>query len=63
MMRPNSCSGIWQPWKPARSLKVPATRGKYQVSSSDVKQSARSCGRRIHVSSGKRPSGLARESL
>ena len=34
MMRPRSCSGIWQPWKPSRSLNVPATRAKYQVSSS-----------------------------
>ena len=34
MMRPRSCSGIWQPCQPARSLNVPQTRGKYQVSSS-----------------------------
>ena len=32
MIRPRSCSGIWQPCQPARSLKVPQTRGKYQVS-------------------------------
>ena len=62
-MRPSNCSGIWQPWKPARSLNVPATRGKYHVSSSGVKQSAMSCGRRIHVSSGRRPFGFARVSL
>ena len=29
MMRPSSCSGIWQPCNPARSLNVPQTRGKY----------------------------------
>ena len=34
MILPSSRSGIWQPWNPARSLKVPHTRGKYQVSSS-----------------------------
>ena len=34
MIRPRSCSGIWQPCQPARSLNVPQTRGKYQVSSS-----------------------------
>ena len=32
MIRPRSCSGIWQPCQPARSLNVPQTRGKYQVS-------------------------------
>ena len=32
MIRPRSCSGIWQPCQPARSLKVPQTRGTYQVS-------------------------------
>jgi len=26
-MRPRSSSGIWQPCQPARSLKVPQTRG------------------------------------
>src|SRR5262249_22177868 len=62
MMRPRSCSGIWQPWKPARSLKVPATRGKYHVSSWGLKPLTTSCGRRIQVSSGSRPSGLARPS-
>ena len=45
-MRANSCSGIWQPWKPLRSLKVPQTRGKYHVSLSGEKPSGRSCGRR-----------------
>ena len=60
MIRPSSCSGIWQPCKPARSLNVPATRGKYQVSSSGAKPSGRSCGRRIQVSSGRRPLGFAR---
>ena len=36
MIRPRSCSGIWQPCQPARSLNVPQTRGKYQVSSSGL---------------------------
>src|SRR5207244_4827698 len=31
MIRPRSCSGIWHPWNPILSLKVPATRGKYHV--------------------------------
>ncbi len=60
MIRPRSCSGIWQPCQPARSLKVPQTRGKYQVSLSGAKPSGTSCGRRIQVSSGSRPLGLAR---
>ncbi len=34
IIRPNNCSGIWQPCHPARCLNVPATRGKYHVSSS-----------------------------
>ena len=60
MIRPRSCSGIWQPCQPARSLKVPQTRGKYQVSPSGAKPSGTSCGRRIQVSSGSRPLGSAR---
>jgi len=60
MIRPSNCSGIWQPCQPDRSLNVPQTRGKYHVSPSAAKPSGRSCGRRIHVSSGRRPVGLAR---
>ena len=58
MIRPSSCSGIWQPCQPVRSLNVPQTRGKYHVSSSGWKPSGRSCGRRIQVSSGSRPVGV-----
>ena len=43
-----------------RSLKVPQTRGKYQVSLSAENPSGTSCGRKIQVSSGTRPAGLAR---
>ena len=42
MIRPRSCSGIWQPWKRIRCLNVPQTRGKYQVSESAEKPSGRS---------------------
>ena len=62
MIRPSNCSGIWQPCQPARSLNVPHTRGKNQVSSSGWKLWAISCGRRIQVSSGNRPLGFARRS-
>ena len=62
MIRPSNCSGIWQPCHPDRSLNVPQTRGKYQVSPSAPKPSGRSCGRRIQVSSGSRPAGAARRS-
>jgi len=49
--------------KPARSLNVPATRGKYQVSSSGLNPSVQSWGLRIQVSSGSRPPLAALVSL
>ena len=46
IMRPRINSGIWHPCQPVRSLNVPQTRGTCQVSSSELKLSGTSCGRK-----------------
>jgi hypothetical protein len=51
MIRPSTCSGIWQPCQPVHSLNVRQTRGTYHVSLSELKPSGTSCERRTQGSS------------
>ena len=57
MIRPSKLLGHLAAVEAGPLLERAGHAGKYQVSSADVKQSARSCGRSTHVSSGRRPAG------